>query len=238
MNSFLRRLMAAAVIAGSLATLNAQETYSPSGTYQFAVKDGNQLLLDEYPASPGSVTAIDGNAKPSIVFVFGGGFKGGKRSHKEYLPWFRMLNDEGYTVLTIDYRLGMRGVRTKGGIGSVKQTRLEILVHKVEVDSYVLDSESFAMHLCVRYFACIMIAAVVERYSECYFVFVVVEQGDAVHTSAYFYYLVFYFLNCYFIVCNMSCLSEQFAQGFLHLAYCMYLDVIFACVESRNVVLG
>ena len=23
----------------------------------------------------------------------------------------------------------------------------------------------------------------------------------------------------------MSCLSEQFAQGFLHLAYCMYLDV-------------
>ena len=47
MNSFLRRLMAAAaVIAGSLATLNAQETYSPSGTYQFAVKDGNQLLLD------------------------------------------------------------------------------------------------------------------------------------------------------------------------------------------------
>ncbi len=100
-------MAAAAVIAELLATLNAQETYSPSGTYQFAVKDGNQLLLDEYPASPGSVTAIDGNAKPSIVFVCGGGFKGGERSHKEYLPWFRMLNDEGYTVLTIDYRLAL-----------------------------------------------------------------------------------------------------------------------------------
>ena len=136
-------MAAAAVIAGSLATLNAQETYSPSGTYQFAVKDGNQLLLDEYPASPGSVTAIDGNAKPSIVFVFGGGFKGGERSHKEYLPWFRMLNDEGYTVLTIDYRLGMRGVRTKGGIGSVKQFYHSVSIASEDLFSatkYIIDN--------------------------------------------------------------------------------------------------
>lgn len=136
-------MAAVAVIAGSLATLNAQETYSPSGTYQFAVKDGNQLLLDEYPASPGSVTAIDGNAKPSIVFVFGGGFKGGERSHKEYLPWFRMLNDEGYTVLTIDYRLGMRGVRTKGGIGSVKQFYHSVSIASEDLFSatkYIIDN--------------------------------------------------------------------------------------------------
>ncbi len=122
MNTLLKRLAVfAAVIAGFLTSVSAQETYSPTGTYQFAVKDGNALLLDEYVATPGSETSLNGNEKPSIVFVFGGGFKGGERSHKEYVPWFKMLNDEGYTVLTIDYRLGMKGVRTKGGIGSVKQ---------------------------------------------------------------------------------------------------------------------
>ncbi len=124
MNGFFKKLTAiAAIFTGILTTGNvkAQETYSPTNTYQFAVKDGNQLFLDEYAASAGSETSLKGNAKPSVVFVFGGGFKGGERSHKDYLPWFRMLNDEGYTVLTIDYRLGMKGVKTKGGIGSVKQ---------------------------------------------------------------------------------------------------------------------
>ncbi len=122
MNTFLKRLTAlAAVIAGFLTSADAQKAYSPTGTYQFAVKDGNSLFLDEYAASPGSATTLDGKEKPSVIFVFGGGFKGGERSHESYLPWFKMLNDEGYTVLTIDYRLGMKGVRTKGGIGSVKQ---------------------------------------------------------------------------------------------------------------------
>lgn len=124
MNGFLKKLTAiAAIFTGILTTGNAkvQGTYSPTNTYQFAVKDGNRLFLDEYASSAGSETSLKGNAKPSIIFVFGGGFKGGERSHKDYLPWFKMLNDEGYTVLTIDYRLGMKGVKTKGGIGSVKQ---------------------------------------------------------------------------------------------------------------------
>ena len=124
MNTIFKKFMAlVAIITGFLTSgkANAQEKYSPSGTYQFAVKDGNSLFLDEYLATAGSETTLNGNEKPSIVFVFGGGFKGGERSHKEYVPWFKMLNDEGYTVLTIDYRLGMKGVKTKGGIGSVKQ---------------------------------------------------------------------------------------------------------------------
>lgn len=123
----------------------AQEKYSPTGTYQFAVKDGNDLFLDEYVASDGSEKSIGGNPKPSIVFVFGGGFKGGERSHKDYLPWFKMLNDEGYTVLTIDYRLGMKGVKTKGGIGSVKQFYHSVRIASEDLFSatkYIIDNAS------------------------------------------------------------------------------------------------
>ena len=144
MNTLLKRLAVfAALITGFLTSVSAQEKYSPSGTYQFAVKDGNSLFLDEYLATTGSQTTLNGNDKPSIVFVFGGGFKGGERSHKEYLPWFKMLNDEGYTVLTIDYRLGMKGVKTKGGIGSVKQFYHSVRIASEDLFSatkYIIDN--------------------------------------------------------------------------------------------------
>ena len=55
---------------------SAQETYSPTGTYKFAVKDGQDLCLDHYAPAAGSETAIDGHAKPTVLFAFGGGFKG------------------------------------------------------------------------------------------------------------------------------------------------------------------
>ena len=84
-------------------------------------------------------------------------------------------------------------------VGSVKQTRLEILVHEVEVDSDVLYAESFAMHLCERNLTGVVVAAIVERDAESYFVLMVVEQGDAVHSSAYYYYRVlhFYIVTCW-----------------------------------------
>lgn len=146
MNTIFKKFMAlVAIITGFLTSgkANAQEKYSPSGTYQFAVKDGNSLFLDEYLATTGSETTLNGNEKPSIVFVFGGGFKGGERSHKEYVPWFKMLNDEGYTVLTIDYRLGMKGVKTKGGIGSVKQFYHSVRIASEDLFSatkYIIDN--------------------------------------------------------------------------------------------------
>lgn len=43
------------------------------------------------------------------------------------------------------------------------------------------DAETLAVKTGEWYFACIVVAAVVERYSEGYIVFAVVQQGDAVH---------------------------------------------------------
>ncbi len=134
-------LAALCLISGG--NLTAQETYKPAGTYKFAEKDGTELFLDEYPASAGSVTSIGGQRKPAVVFVFGGGFFTGQRSAKSYLKWFKMLNDEGYTLLTIDYRLGLKGVKTKGGLGSVKQFYHAVTIASEDLFSavkYIIDN--------------------------------------------------------------------------------------------------
>ncbi len=98
----------------------AQGDYPPKGTYLFAAKDGQELYMDDYLPSEGSETELDGKVKPSIVFMFGGGFITGSRNDNYYKPWFKRLNDAGYRVISIDYRLGMKGVKTKGGVSSVK----------------------------------------------------------------------------------------------------------------------
>jgi dienelactone hydrolase len=45
---------------------------------------------------------------PCLVFVFGGGFKMGSRSHNQ--EFLLAMADSGYVVVAIDYRLGMKGV--------------------------------------------------------------------------------------------------------------------------------
>ena len=119
MNRFLSTL----AILLLCATLAAQEAYQPASTRLFATKDGQELYLDAYNASPGSATELDGKHKPTIVFMFGGGFITGARNDKYYMPWFKMLNDAGYGVVSIDYRLGMKGVKTSGGVASAKAFR-------------------------------------------------------------------------------------------------------------------
>lgn len=69
-------------------------------TLPFAEKEGQTLYLDYYaPAGESD--------RPTILFVFGGSFYEGSRSRAMYLPWFDRLTEEGYPVVTIDYRLGM-----------------------------------------------------------------------------------------------------------------------------------
>ena len=104
-------------------TMVAQEAYQPTTTRLFATKDGQELYLDDYDATPGSATTLDGKSKPTIVFMFGGGFITGTRNDKFYMPWFKKLNDAGYEVVSIDYRLGMKDVKTSGGVSSAKAFR-------------------------------------------------------------------------------------------------------------------
>ena len=112
----------------------------PQGTYLFATKDGLDLYLDFYPAAPGSETTYMGKEKPAIIFVFGGGFIGGKRT--DGASWYENLNKEGYPVFAIDYRLGMRG-KTDKGLGFVKNMRhaIKIAVEDLfSATSYIVEN--------------------------------------------------------------------------------------------------
>lgn len=90
-------------------------------TYCFAERDTMALYLDIFRPDSGAVTTYEGVDKPAVMFVFGGGFVSGKRSDGTALRWFRRLTAEGYTVVAIDYRLGMKGYRLgKGLLGANK----------------------------------------------------------------------------------------------------------------------
>ena len=93
---------------------------SPAGEYMFAERDTCQLFMSVY--EPEYRTD-----KPTVIFVFGGGFIMGDRNAKAYLHWFKQLNDSGYRVITIDYRLGLKGK------GALNVTQVETFYNAVEI---------------------------------------------------------------------------------------------------------
>ncbi|GHU65175.1 hypothetical protein FACS1894123_10900 [Bacteroidia bacterium] len=72
-------------------------------TFTFARKDSVELQLDKYRLK----TAKE--QQPCVFFVFGGGFTNGKRDNPRYNNYFNYLANHGYTVISIDYRLGLAG---------------------------------------------------------------------------------------------------------------------------------
>lgn len=113
-------LIAGLLTLSTISSAQEEETrlISPDGTYMFAKSDDGELFLDVYSPSEGSETSIDGKAKPTILFMFGGGFIQGQRDDASYHKWFKMLVDNGFKVISIDYRLGLKG-SNKVGIAQV-----------------------------------------------------------------------------------------------------------------------
>ena len=68
----------------------------------FATVDGVDLLLDWWPAA-GAGPVPGGEPVPAVVKVHGGGWTGGGRN--EAAQWNRWLNELGYHVFDVDYRL-------------------------------------------------------------------------------------------------------------------------------------
>ena len=83
--------------------------YAPSATYFFGQRDSVELFMDVYDPAPESETSFEGHAKPAILWLFGGGFVGGTRNSPSYMSWFKLLNDEGYRVISADYVPALAG---------------------------------------------------------------------------------------------------------------------------------
>lgn len=107
------------ILTAGCLTVSAQNTLlEPDGTYMYERRDTCDLYMDVYNPAKGSETTLMGEQKPAIIFMFGGGFIRGTRDDSSYNSWFRMLTDNGYRVISIDYRLGLKG-SSKVGIAQV-----------------------------------------------------------------------------------------------------------------------
>jgi predicted esterase len=89
----------------SIAQTPPQENISKH-TYTYAVKDSSNLALDVYKKT----TDTGDSARPCVIFLFGGAFIGGRRDDTLYTRYFDSLAAHHYTVLSITYRLGLKGV--------------------------------------------------------------------------------------------------------------------------------
>ena len=56
---------------------------TPRWTLEYSRKDTSALFMDIYSPAEGSVTEIDGRRKPTILYVFGGGFMEGNRNRNK-----------------------------------------------------------------------------------------------------------------------------------------------------------
>lgn len=79
-------------------------------TYTFAIKGTDTLRLDLYRAD-------SQEPAPCVMFVFGGAFLMGQRDHESHNPFFEYLNQNGYNVVSIDYRLGLSKITKKESKG-------------------------------------------------------------------------------------------------------------------------
>ena len=93
----MKRIFLFSIFVMMIATMTAQN--KPT-TYCFV--EGNEpLYLDHYRA--------EGEGKhPCLLFAFGGGFSHGNRADERYMSYFDMLLKQGFDVVSIDYRLGMK----------------------------------------------------------------------------------------------------------------------------------
>jgi acetyl esterase/lipase len=89
--------------------------------------------MDVYHPKRGSQTKFSGKEKPTIIFMFGGGFIRGERDNKDYMSWFSQMTANGYRIISIDYRLGLKGTN-KVGVAQVNV--LDAAIHMAVEDLF------------------------------------------------------------------------------------------------------
>lgn len=94
----------------------------------FKQVEGVELKLDLYKTDSATILP-----QPCLLFVFGGGFMEGTRDASLYLPYFQYFANKGFTVASIDYRLGMKG---KGTPGMLNFKPLQQAIEMAVIDLY------------------------------------------------------------------------------------------------------
>lgn len=105
MRNQVTKFLALALMACLSASMQAQRVSRQ--TYVYAVKGADTLRLDKYAVLSNKT---DTARRPVVLFAFGGGFTGGNRAAKQYVPYFMSLVRNGFTVVSVDYRTTLKNV--------------------------------------------------------------------------------------------------------------------------------
>ncbi len=74
-------------------------------SFVYSIKGADSLSLDLYSTQQPTTAST-----PCVLFVFGGAFVGGDRNDTNYHHYFTGLAEHGIKVVSISYRLGLKGV--------------------------------------------------------------------------------------------------------------------------------
>jgi hypothetical protein len=79
-------------------------------TFEYAVKNSQKLFLDRFVDTSANIVA----KRPVIIFSIGGGWENGGRGDGDVPPLFKYLASLGYTMVSIDYRPGIKIAKASG----------------------------------------------------------------------------------------------------------------------------
>jgi dipeptidyl aminopeptidase/acylaminoacyl peptidase len=119
-------------------------------TFTFSRKDTVELKLDKYRLKSAT------ERQACVFFVFGGGFTNGKRDSRHYNNYFNYLSNNGYTIISIDYRLGLAGGKKNVGTTNYKPllNAIQLAVNDLfeatafaiqHADEWNIDTNSFVI---------------------------------------------------------------------------------------------
>ena len=132
----MKRITIIAVMTAILACMTSKaeaQVIEADGTFMYVQRDTCELFMDVYHPKKGSPTTFAGKEKPTIIFMFGGGFIRGERDNPDYMSWFSQMTENGYRVISIDYRLGLKG-SNKVGVAQVNV--LDAAIHMAVEDLF------------------------------------------------------------------------------------------------------
>ena len=137
-----RTLITLLAVIGLCQSMSATAQVKADTTYLYAQKDEWSLYMDIHEPVKEMAVTPEGLEKPTIIFMFGGGFIHGTRDNESYAKWFTQMKNDGYRIVSIDYRLGLRGVK-KVGVAQVNV--LDRAIHMAVEDlfsatNYIIDN--------------------------------------------------------------------------------------------------
>jgi len=79
-------------------------------TFEYAEKDSRKLFLDRFVDTSANVVG----KRPVVIFSVGGGWESASRGDGRVSPFLSYLASLGYTIVSIDYRPGIKMAKASG----------------------------------------------------------------------------------------------------------------------------